>query len=190
MNKAEKKELIHFDHDQYNFFLNKENELIELSNQLNDHAVYILGSYRVNWVKYLDDPIEYLVNTYWDEYCTNKPDHLNKRTFVIRETNMNTRVIERLVIEFKRVLASLGAHKPKINKAGLKSVLKKDNFMVFLNPEMKKEYEATKKILDGVKELGKLRHNVYEGRIMQVCPEVFRIEEFKPVLHWHHFAAD
>jgi hypothetical protein len=123
------------------------NELKELANQS-------IGDGKVDNVKKLiENPAQYLVETYRQLYLSNRPLHLDFNMIFENETNVKIVHLDRLQKEFSQVLSKMKIHAPTINAVKMTSNVKSESFDIYLDDSKAKHYEALKRFLDSLEAL-------------------------------------
>lgn len=181
-----KKQFLYNDIEQYNYNLEQEKIIFDLFNEIKEQAVSTLGEYEINYVDLFKDP-SYLINTYWSEFA-NRPKHIekNKESICVTDTNLNIPLLKKNVIAFNRALLSRGDN-IQLNKKGLKSLLSKDKFDRYLDPDKADHYKAIKKLYDASIEIQKFSPQSAQIHILRYC-QGFIMESGNLEIHYLMFA--
>lgn len=100
----------------------------------------------------LASPLNYIVNTYRTQWLSDKPEHIDFLSVVQSETNLNINEIQKLDVEIKNLIKSLGQHAPKINAKGMISGIDETAFDVYLNDNKTEEYKSVKALLSTLRD--------------------------------------
>lgn len=167
---------IGFEADRYMQQSKIENQLFKAYDELLTLSESVIGIDKVDNIKaLLDQPTDYLINTYWNLYCLNMPEHLDKQNIMSQQTGVSIAMIEHLKNKIDSLIKRLNK-KPIINAKGIKSVIKKSDYDIYLDKSKKDHYNALNKVLDSLDELKKYT-TVSGGRnLMRLIPNDLQID--------------
>lgn len=154
MSKKEKMQ-IGFDEDGYNNYLTKEEVVFTAYDNLIELAIKAIGDEKLitDHAELLENPFEYTLNIFWNEFCQNEPQHLEKELVFKSKSNMTRGQLNSLGDTIKAKIKQMGDYAPKVLKTGLKSTLNKDDFNIYLDEHKKDEYTLIKQFIDTAIEL-------------------------------------
>lgn len=128
-----------------------QSELTGYLNELEDLANKSIGVEKLDNVKKLvENPAQYLVETYRELYLSSRPLHLDFNMIFENETSVKIAQLDRLQKEFAKVLVKMGSHAPTINAKGIISNVKEANFDIFLDEKKSKHFDALESFLDSL----------------------------------------
>lgn len=146
-----KKTVIGFSEIEFQQALNNDRTAFKVLGELNELLTASLGSIEdVDYTKFLDDPMNYIVEKYWGLHCTNRPQHLNKSNVFQNDTNVDLSQLDTKVRAFKSLCSKLGASKPIIKANNVLTGVKRDNYDIILNNEKKPLYDSLVKLIKAV----------------------------------------
>jgi hypothetical protein len=146
--------IIGFNQSEFDRFKQLETDLFNFKDdllELSDHAV---GADKITDIKkYLQDPINILVDLYRALYITNKPDTADFKGIFQTETRISLSKVQEIKSLFDARMQALGKHAPIINAAGITSTLKEDPFNIYLDETKREHYETLKLFIDAYKKI-------------------------------------
>lgn len=134
-----------------------ENDLKNILNQLEAKHKEVLGKdIKIDYKAYLVAPSDYLVSTYWQNYCSELPSHLNKKSIIFSQTNIDVNEAELLGIIWNENSLTMRADcLPKITLKGVKWGVRKELFNRYLDDSKKDHYNALQSFLEAYENLNK-----------------------------------
>lgn len=153
-----------------------ETELFKVFNELMNLSESILGIDKVDNVKALiENPTDYLTSTYWNLYCNQLPQHLDKQNIMMQQTGISISMVVHLKNEFDRLINRL--HKqPVINANGFESTLDKSDYDIYLDKSKKDHYNALNKALESLNELKKFTTVNGGKNLMRLIPNDLQLD--------------
>jgi hypothetical protein len=149
--------IIGFNQSEFDRFKQIETDLFNFKDdllELSDHAV---GADKITDLKkYLQDPINFLVDLYRTLYITNKPDTADFKGIFQTETRIPLSKVKEIKDLFDARMKALGRHAPIINGKEIISTLKKDSFNIYLDETKREHYETLNLYVDSYKKLATL----------------------------------
>jgi len=153
--KEKKKILVFNDRATYESYKAKENVQFKIVNDLQILADASLGINQIeNWVEYLNNPANYLVERYWELYGSrfNAP-FADREKVYFNSSNVGIENLNELRSRFDRMQNELRNYALKINKDGVVSNLKETDFNKYLNPAMEQEYNDCLSFIEASKKM-------------------------------------
>ena len=159
--KSPKKTKISFDDYHYNLYLDLEQRIYKVYEQLKVIADESLGVNKVNIGAYLKgkNSADYLVNEYANLWLSGFAPHLSREHLFTQQTNVSIEGVMQLRIKLDTYLEKMGKHAPTINSKGITSNLKKSAFNQYLDESKRAKYEALTNMLDCIEALRKYYPN-------------------------------
>lgn len=136
----------------YDILQRREAEAMEILNALEGTARRAMGpQYKIaNYEAFLKNPFHYLVHEYAKKHLS-LPEHLDPSPQFESQTGISKMSVKNLHDKWKEAVRVMGSHAPVVAVKGVTSGLKKESFNIYLNPEKKDEYEATKAFVESAK---------------------------------------
>jgi hypothetical protein len=125
-----------------------------LLDELKALADQSIGTGKMDNVKNLvENPAQYLVETYRQLYLSNRPLHLDFNMIFENETSVKIVHLDRLQKEFSQVLSKMKIHSPTINAVKMTSNVKQENFNIYLDENKEKHYDLLNTVLKSLEAL-------------------------------------
>lgn len=175
----------------YNLWFDKEQTIFEKYNDLKALAVKVLGDEKLisDEVEFAKEPYNYVLNVFWDTYCQNEPQHINRDNIFQSKTGLSKEQFETAEGSFKNALRAMSQHTPTMEKNGLKSNLESENFNIYLNPDKAEEFDAVKSFMESAKAL-KDKFNGGGGmHIVRMHESIFIGTNGNPELNLNYYRA-
>jgi hypothetical protein len=129
-----------------------QSELNGYLNELKALANQSIGIGKLDNVKsLLENPAQYLVETYRELYLSTRPLHLDFNMIFENETNVKISQLEALKVKFAKTYKAMSIHSPEINGKAMTSKVKSESFNIYLNPAKEDHFKALQSLLEAVK---------------------------------------
>ena len=137
-----KKEIIYFDQKNYDGWLAREQEALETFETIVSLAKEVLATDKIDFVKLMENPREYVVNEYFDMYSTTIGPNIDKERWMQSQVNINLGRFDGLLGSYKEQVKKLKRYPPEITSKGFKGSLDKEPFNWYLDESKREQYEA------------------------------------------------
>ena len=181
---------IGFDEDGYNNYLAKEEVIFNTYDNLIELAIKAIGDEKLlkDHAELLENPFEYILNIFWDEFCRNEPQHLERELVFKSKSNLTRGQLNSLGDTIKAKIKQMGDYAPKVSKTGITSSLKKDEWNIYLHENKKEEYKIVKQFIDISIELREKYGAVAVLNIVRYHPGIL-LDNSTPILNTSYFRA-
>jgi hypothetical protein len=155
--------LVFNDQATFNSYKAKEGQLFKIVDELQVLADASLGLNKIgSWEKYVGNPANYLVETYWTLWGEKyNPPQTDRQQLFFNTNAIGIEHLNELKRNFDRLVMELRNYAPKITKTGVKSQLKQEQFNKWLNPEKEKEYFACLELIEASKKMLEYNANAH-----------------------------
>ena len=148
------KQHIYTDEKTFEMYAKKQRLILDYWNTLEGFASFSLGEAPADFIEYFENPVNYLVENYWELYGVKFNAPISDHTTVFLASNkIDLNAVAGVKNNIKKLMQEMGEHSPMITKKGLKLNLKEESFKKYLNPNKQLEYEALKAFVIASNEL-------------------------------------
>ncbi len=169
------RKIIGFRTEEFKTFSVLEEKVKRAVDELKGIAGKVLNKNKVeDWNSYLNDPLEYLAQRYFELYGKNEPPNAMPLRFLKSKVDIDERRLKIANNTFWQSSQRMREYAPIIEDTRVVFNLKEEDFNIYLNPEKKADYDAVKTFFDAAmalkeKGLGKTSINLVryaEGVVM------------------------
>lgn len=137
------KDKFYFQEDSYKLYKERENELMQTVEVLEDEFRRVMLDQPINYKELLSNPIEYIANEYWNEYASkNFPKHIQPdKLNILKQTSIDTKYISYIHEKYKSLYKGLYNYAPEVTESELKSNVKEETFTRAMDKGKKQVYQ-------------------------------------------------
>ncbi|TLP75697.1 hypothetical protein [Maribacter sp. ACAM166] len=181
---------IGFDADGYKKYLTKDEEVFNTYSELTKLTTKAIGDFKMitDQADFLESPFDYTLEIFWDKYCQNEPQHLDRELVFKTKTNISREQFNALESSIKATIRQMVVYAPKVSKTGLKSTINKDDFNIYLNENKKEEYDLVTKFMDTAIELHSKFNATMIAHVVRYHQGIL-LEGLNPVINVQYFKA-
>jgi hypothetical protein len=187
--KNKDKVFLYVDNETFNYHKQKEDKIFSNVAELTAIARACLGDEGItDWIAFLENPIDTLVNSYWERYGHNfNPPSANWQDVFNRNNNVSLQRVTALQTEILALSKELKQYSPTINKKGVKRGLEIDAFKKYLAEDKAEKYYALKRFIEASDEL--LKHGLGSGtaNLVRFAPSFLSFNGLKVKINLQKF---